>query len=119
LLVHMWLKLLQVFSACGSAGGCLSVRITVLCFWFRAKISALALLKMAMHAKSGGNLEIMGMLQGKVQGDTFIVVDAFALPVEGTETRVNAQSEANEYMVEFQDAIKVNALPICFTCHIA
>lgn len=27
------------------------------------RISALALLKMAMHAKSGGNIEIMGMLQ--------------------------------------------------------
>ncbi len=30
-------------------------------------------------------------MQGKVQGDTFIVIDSFALPVEGTETRVNAQ----------------------------
>lgn len=40
------------------------------------KISALALLKMAMHAKSGGNLEIMGMLQGKIIGDTFIIVGA-------------------------------------------
>ena len=40
------------------------------------RISALALLKMAMHAKSGGNLEIMGMLYGKVQGDPFIVIDA-------------------------------------------
>ncbi len=27
------------------------------------RVSALALLKMAMHAKSGGNIEIMGMLQ--------------------------------------------------------
>jgi COP9 signalosome complex subunit 5 len=34
------------------------------------RISALALLKMAMHAKSGGNLEIMGMLYGTVHGDT-------------------------------------------------
>jgi COP9 signalosome complex subunit 5 len=33
----------------------------------------------------------MGLMQGKVQGDTFIVIDSFALPVEGTETRVNAQ----------------------------
>ena len=30
------------------------------------KISALALLKMVMHARSGGNLEIMGLLLGKV-----------------------------------------------------
>lgn len=65
---------------------------------------------MAMHAKSGGNIEIMGMLQGKVQGDSFIIVDSFALPVEGTETRVNAQSQANEYMVEFNDTIKVSPL---------
>lgn len=64
---------------------------------------------MAMHAKSGGNLEIMGMLYGKVQDDAFIVVDAFALPVEGTETRVNAQAEAYEYMVDFNESTKVRA----------
>ena len=62
---------------------------------------------MAMHAKSGGNLEIMGMLQGKVLDDTFIVVDVFALPVEGTETRVNAQAEAYEYIVDFAETGKV------------
>jgi hypothetical protein len=62
---------------------------------------------MAMHAKSGGNLEIMGMLQGKVHQDTFIVIDVFALPVEGTETRVNAQAEAYEYMVDFGETGKV------------
>ena len=38
----------------------------------------------------------MGMLQGKTIGDTFVVMDVFALPVEGTETRVNAQAEAYE-----------------------
>ena len=64
---------------------------------------------MAMHAKSGGNLEIMGILQGKVHQDTFIVIDVFALPVEGTETRVNAQSEANEYMIQFAETAKVRA----------
>ena len=37
-------------------------------------------------------------------GDTFVVLDAFALPVEGTETRVNAQAEAYEYMVDFVQA---------------
>ncbi len=49
----------------------------------------------------------MGILQGKVVGDTFIVIDSFALPVEGTETRVNAQAEAYEYMVDFLDTSKV------------
>lgn len=72
------------------------------------RVSALALLKMAMHAKSGGNLEIMGLLQGKIMGDTFIVIDAFALPVEGTETRVNAQAEAYEYMIDFAETNKVS-----------
>lgn len=75
-------------------------------FFKHVKISALALLKMAMHAKSGGNLEIMGMLQGKVVGDTFLVLDAFALPVEGTETRVNAQAEAYEFMIDFAESNK-------------
>lgn len=106
---------------------------------------------MAMHAKSGGNIEVMGVmqasvallpsccfasqrmqvhaccdhwravqlacaspphdsagqgraaarLQGKIADGEFIVIDAFALPVEGTETRVNAGAEAYEYMVDF------------------
>ena len=50
----------------------------------------------------------MGMLQGKIIHDTFVVIDVFALPVEGTETRVNAQAEAYEYMVDFADSNKVN-----------
>ena len=43
----------------------------------------------------------MGMVQGKVVGNALVVIDSFALPVQGTETRVNAASEANEYMVEY------------------
>eukprot|EP00878_Enallax_costatus_P036263 GHUV01040672.1.p1 GENE.GHUV01040672.1~~GHUV01040672.1.p1 ORF type:complete len:126 (-),score=28.94 GHUV01040672.1:379-756(-) len=54
--------------------------------------------------------QVMGLLQGKVQNDTFIVIDSFALPVEGTETRVNAQAEAYEYMVDFQGTSKVSLL---------
>jgi COP9 signalosome complex subunit 5 len=65
------------------------------------RISAVALLKMVMHARSGGSLEVMGLMLGKIEAHTFVVTDAFRLPVEGTETRVNAQDEANEYMVEF------------------
>ena len=65
------------------------------------KISALALLKMVIHARSGGNIEIMGTLLGKVDGETMIVMDCFALPVEGTETRVNAAAAAYEYMTQY------------------
>lgn len=72
--------------------------------YFRSvRISAVALMKMTMHARSGGHLEVMGLMQGYVMQETFIVTDAFRLPVEGTETRVNAQDEANEYIVEYLD----------------
>jgi len=74
------------------------------------KISALALLKMVMHARSGGILEIMGLLLGKVEGNTMIVMDSFALPVEGTETRVNAQAQAYEYMTAYIESAKVVSL---------
>jgi len=72
----------------------------------KVKISAIALLKMVMHARSGGTLEVMGLMMGKVEGDTMIVMDSFALPVEGTETRVNAQTEGYEYMVEYLSLIR-------------
>lgn len=58
-------------------------------------------------------MQVMGLLQGKVQNDTFVVIDSFALPVEGTETRVNAQAEAYEYMVDFQGTSKVRTVLCC------
>ena len=100
-------------------------------FFKDIKISALALLKMVMHARSGGNLEIMGLLLGKVcsnlqsldlqlvwflnvyvqswfqvDANVMVVMDSFALPVEGTETRVNAQAQGYEYMTAYIDAAK-------------
>ena len=41
-------------------------------------------------------------MQGKVMGDALVIMDSFALPVQGTETRVNAAEAANEYMVAFK-----------------
>ncbi|KAH7826834.1 putative Mov34/MPN/PAD-1 family protein [Monocercomonoides exilis] len=70
-------------------------------YFQNVKISALALLKLVMHACAGGKLEVMGILQGKVTPNTFYVMDAFALPVEGTETRVNAGDQANSYMAQY------------------
>ncbi|XP_006860136.1 PREDICTED: COP9 signalosome complex subunit 5 [Chrysochloris asiatica] len=52
------------------------------------KISALALLKMVMHARSGGNLEVMGLMLGKVDGETMIIMDSFALPVGRLENAI-------------------------------
>ena len=70
-------------------------------YFKNVQISAVALIKMVMHAHAGGSIEVMGLMQGRTQDDTFIVTDAFRLPVEGTETRVNAQEDANAYMVEY------------------
>ncbi|CAH1443492.1 COP9 signalosome complex subunit 5a [Lactuca sativa] len=75
-------------------------------YFKRVKVSALALLKMVVHARSGGTIEVMGLMQGKTDGDAIIVMDAFALPVEGTETRVNAQADAYEYMVDYSQTNK-------------
>jgi COP9 signalosome complex subunit 5 len=62
---------------------------------------------MVMHTQSGGDLEVMGLMQGKIKDDTFYVMDSFALPVEGTETRVNPGAEANEYMCSHIDACEM------------
>ena len=43
------------------------------------RISAVALIKMTMHAVAGGKNEIMGLMNGTVDGDTMIVVDAYVL----------------------------------------
>jgi COP9 signalosome complex subunit 5 len=43
-------------------------------YFKNVKISAIALIKMNIHARSGGDIEIMGMLQGRIVGDTIIIV---------------------------------------------
>lgn len=81
-------------------------------YFKHVKISAVALLKMVMHANSGGNIEVMGSIQGRIDRETFIIMDAFALPVEATEVRVNAGAEAYEYMVNY----KSMGESVCFIC---
>ncbi|WPK27794.1 hypothetical protein PUMCH_005195 [Australozyma saopauloensis] len=75
-------------------------------YFSQVLILTLALVKMAVHAKLGGLIEVMGMMTGKIIRNLFIVMDVYSLPVEGTETRVNAQSEAYEYMVQYLDLLK-------------
>ncbi|TIA93147.1 hypothetical protein E3P99_00237 [Wallemia hederae] len=75
-------------------------------YFKRVKISSVALIKMVLHARSGVPYEVMGLMQGKLEGDTMIIMDAFALPVQGTETRVNASNEANEFMVNWLNGSK-------------
>jgi hypothetical protein len=54
-------------------------------------------------------------MQGKVVGNAIVIMDAFALPVQGTETRVNAANEANEYMVEYSEQSEKVRLFVCLT----
>ena len=68
-----------------------------------------------MHARSGGNLEVMGLLLGKVDANVMVVMDSFALPVEGTETRVNAQAQGYEYMTAYIEAAKQVTIILCQT----
>ena len=62
-------------------------------------------------------MQVMGLLQGKVQHDTFVVVDSFALPVEGTETRVNAMEGANVFMCEYISLNSVSSKSCCCESH--
>jgi COP9 signalosome complex subunit 5 len=61
---------------------------------------------MLTHTRSGGTLEVMGLMLGAIRGDSFIITDAVRLPVEGTETRVNAQEEANEFIVNYMELLR-------------
>ena len=61
---------------------------------------------MVMHSCSGGRLEVMGLIIGKVNGPTMIVMDVFALLVERTEMCVNAHEEAYEYITTYTESCK-------------
>ena len=63
------------------------------------KISAVALIKMVMHAKAGDDMEVMGVMQGFPVGETLYVLDVIALPEEGTETRISTSEKGIEYMM--------------------
>lgn len=73
------------------------------------RISSLALAKMNRHAHSGGSQEVMGVLLGEAKPPNFQVKDCFALPVEATETRVNAMGEAYEYIVRYMDSLEASS----------
>lgn len=82
----------------------------------RCRISASAGAKMIEHAmrgvvtgqnRGGSPIEIMGLLLGKAIGDSVVILDAFPLPVEGTETRVVADDEqVSSYMVSLADQME-------------
>jgi len=81
-------------------------------YFKKMKISGIALLKMVLHARQGlskvpgedPDYEVMGLMLGKVQGDTIIVMDSFAV-CQGNEVRVNAGVQDYEFMVQFTESL--------------
>ena len=69
-------------------------------------ISVVAMLKMLMHAKRGEPEEIMGILVGQTIGREFVITDVISLPVEGTETRVNASADSDIYMLAYHEHLQ-------------
>ena len=58
-----------------------------------------------MKSENGMPVEVMGLLLGRPSTDVnnpgyLVVTDAFPLPVEGVETRVEAGDEAMNFMIE-------------------
>ncbi|CEP64640.1 COP9 signalosome catalytic subunit RRI1 LALA0_S12e03532g [Lachancea lanzarotensis] len=74
-------------------------------YFKKVLLSKQASYKILQHAVNGKDAEIMGMLVGTVQTRNVVVYDSYALPVEGTETRVNAQLESYEYMVQYMNEV--------------
>jgi len=79
------------------------------------KVSALAGMKMLKHCLAGvekgrkagtSPIEVMGLMIGKAEGDSIIVMDACPLPVEGSETRVVAD-DAQVYMTQLMDSMEL------------
>jgi COP9 signalosome complex subunit 5 len=82
-------------------------------------ISALAGIKMMQHAMtgveqgrstgggSGMTFEVMGLMVGKIEGDSVVVMDAYPLPVQGAENFVEANTaEMYRYMTALTDAVE-------------
>jgi len=70
------------------------------------KILKHALVGVDQGRKQGTNpIEILGLLLGKPSGDTIVVMDTYALPVKGDETRVIAD-DAGPYMTKIQDSLE-------------
>lgn len=67
------------------------------------RISAIALIKMSMHAVAGEKNEIMGIMMGTVQDDTIVVVDAYPLPVVGVEFQVNPGADCDVHIAKTND----------------
>eukprot|EP00823_Brevimastigomonas_motovehiculus_P003045 TRINITY_DN1826_c0_g2_i1.p1 TRINITY_DN1826_c0_g2~~TRINITY_DN1826_c0_g2_i1.p1 ORF type:complete len:345 (-),score=54.62 TRINITY_DN1826_c0_g2_i1:226-1260(-) len=83
-------------------------------YFKECKISTLAAMRIFKHAISGvlkgtekgmKPLEVMGLLMGKIEGRSIVVLDACPLPVEGAETRVTAADDAVAFMSNMVESL--------------
>lgn len=84
-------------------------------YFNKVHISALALMKIVMHAKTGQGkagiisqdksnwIEVMGLLQGHFREHEFIITDSFALPVDANEVECSLGEAAQVYMIDYCD----------------
>jgi COP9 signalosome complex subunit 5 len=92
-------------------------------FFTSVKMSALALIKIVMHAQTGRGkrstfkkgqgtlaaddlvsdwIEVMGMLQGYYAGNgTFVVTDSFAIPADASAVEVSMNSDSEVYIINY------------------
>lgn len=86
-------------------------------YFKNCKVSALCAMKMLKHSlagvkkgQSGPNgkpLEVMGLLLGKPDGDSVVVMDCYPLPVEGFETSVVADNDdITNYMIQLSESLE-------------
>ncbi len=89
-------------------------------FFSNCRVSALAAMRMLKHsmrgvkkgrARDGGKglpLEVMGLMVGRPQGDTVVILDAIPLPCDGFESEwnVNIGEKAATFMVEINEQIE-------------
>ena len=80
-------------------------------FFKHCKISAVALIKMVMHAKAGDDMEVMGCMQGFPVGETMYVLDVIPLPEEGTETRISTSEQSEQYLLNHIEVSESVARP--------
>ena len=86
-------------------------------FFKKCRINVLAATKMVKHSiagvyrgrkKGGLPIEVMGLLVGRPDNDTLIIMDCIELPVEGSEARVVADDEkVLGFMTRMQDRIEM------------
>ena len=82
-------------------------------YFTSVKMSALALIKIVMHARTGQGkqgiisndksnwIEVMGLLQGYYTEGEFVIMDSFAMPVDASEVECSMNEASQLYMINY------------------